>query len=61
MRAEKEVSDAVKPGNRPAPLKPEGDWSHAFSYHPMDVEVQKAEGIFASENPFCLPSFSQKL
>ena len=45
MRAEKEVSDAVKPGNRPAPLKPEGDWSHAFSYHPMDVEVQKAEGI----------------
>ena len=35
MRAEKEVSDAVKPGNRPA-HKPEGDWSHAFSYHPMD-------------------------
>ena len=45
MRAEKEVSDAVKPGNRPAPLKPEGDWSHAFSYHPMDVEVQKLKGF----------------
>ena len=56
MRAEKEVSDAVKPGNRPAPLKPEGDWSHAFSYHPMDVEVQKAEGIFAK-----IPSFRKSL
>ena len=32
--------------NLPAPLKPEGDWEHIFSYHPMDVELVKAEGIY---------------
>ena len=46
MRAEEEVTTSIKSGNRPAPLKPEGDWSHIFSYHPMDVEVQRAEGIY---------------
>lgn len=32
--------------NRPAPLKPEGDWATIFSYHPMDVELARAEGIY---------------
>lgn len=32
--------------NLPAPLKPEGDWAHIFSYHPMDVELERAEGIY---------------
>ncbi len=32
--------------NLPAPLKPEGDWAHIFSYHAMDVELSRAEGIY---------------
>ena len=32
--------------NRPAPLAPDGDWASIFSYHPMDVEVTRAEGIY---------------
>lgn len=32
--------------NLPAPLKPEGDWANIFSYHPMDVELERAEGIY---------------
>ena len=28
------------------PLHPEGDWRHVFSYHPMDVEIERAEGVF---------------
>jgi adenosylmethionine-8-amino-7-oxononanoate aminotransferase len=32
--------------NLPAPLKPEGDWATIFSYHPMDVELARAEGIY---------------
>jgi adenosylmethionine-8-amino-7-oxononanoate aminotransferase len=46
MRDEKEMMGSVKPGNRPAELKAEGDWSHVFSYHPMDVEIKKSEGIY---------------
>ncbi len=32
--------------NRPSPLKPEGSWSNVFSYHTMDIEVAKSEGIY---------------
>ena len=28
------------------PLRPEGDWRHVFSYHPMDVEIERAEGVY---------------
>ncbi len=28
------------------PLRPEGDWRHLFSYHPMDVEIERAEGVY---------------
>ncbi len=28
------------------PLRPEGDWRHAFSYHPMNVEIERAEGVY---------------
>ena len=34
--------------NRPGPLKPEGSWSNVFSYHTMDIEVAKSEGIYFS-------------
>ena len=27
-------------------LRPDGDWRHAFSYHPMDVEIERAEGVY---------------
>ena len=46
MRAEKEVSKSIKAGNRPESLKPEGDWSSICSYHPMDVEAERAAGIY---------------
>ena len=29
-----------------APLKEEGAWSYAFNYHALDVEVERAEGVF---------------
>ena len=32
--------------NRPGPLKAEGPWSNVFSYHTMDIEVAKSEGIY---------------
>ena len=32
--------------NRPGPLKAEGSWSNVFSYHTMDIEVAKSEGIY---------------
>ena len=28
------------------PLEPEGMWRNIFSYHPMDVEVARADGIY---------------
>ena len=60
MRAEKEVSDAVKPGNRPAPLKTEGDCLMLFpiirwmevqrqGIHYYDVE---AISILSIRRPF---------
>lgn len=27
-------------------LRPEGDWQHMFSYHPMDVVLERADGIY---------------
>lgn len=27
-------------------LRPDGDWRHAFSYHPMDVVLERADGIY---------------
>mgnify|MGYP005709526045 CR=1 FL=1 len=41
MKSQEEIS--LK--NRPESLKPEGDWSNIFSYHPMDVELKRSEGI----------------
>ena len=32
--------------NRPGPLKAEGSRSNVFSYHTMDIEVAKSEGIY---------------
>ena len=32
--------------NLPRTLRPEGDWRHVFAYHPMDVEIDHAEGVF---------------
>ena len=32
--------------NLPRTLRPEGDWRHVFAYHPMDVEIERAEGVF---------------
>ena len=29
-----------------APLEPHGAWEKAFSYHPFNVEIAKAEGAF---------------
>ena len=46
MRAEKDVAESIKTGNRPESLKADGDWSSIFSYHPMDVEAERAEGIY---------------
>ncbi|MBV8685013.1 MAG: aspartate aminotransferase family protein [Caulobacteraceae bacterium] len=34
------------PSSEYLPLKSDGDWSHAFSYHPFDVEIERAEGVF---------------
>lgn len=31
--------------NLPAPLEAEGVWKNVFSYHPMDVELARAEGV----------------
>ena len=37
-----EISETqMKPG-----LKAEGSWSNVFSYHTMDIEVAKSEGIY---------------
>src|SRR5690606_13072477 len=27
-------------------LRPQGDWRYAFSYHPMDVVLERADGIY---------------
>ncbi|MCY3859715.1 MAG: aminotransferase class III-fold pyridoxal phosphate-dependent enzyme [Gammaproteobacteria bacterium] len=32
--------------NLPDSLTPEGDWRHVFAYHPMNVEIERAEGVF---------------
>jgi adenosylmethionine-8-amino-7-oxononanoate aminotransferase len=32
--------------NLPDTLDPNGDWKHVFSYHPMDVSISRAEGIY---------------
>lgn len=36
--------------NLPQPLKPEGRWANNFSYHPMNVELAKAQGIYLYDN-----------
>lgn len=33
------------PASEPKLLKPEGVWDRAFSYHPFDIEIVKAEGV----------------
>lgn len=38
------MSELLK--NLPGPLKPEGDWANIFSYHAMDIEVARTEGIY---------------
>jgi adenosylmethionine-8-amino-7-oxononanoate aminotransferase len=30
----------------PDTLEPNGEWRHAFSYHPMDVVLERADGIY---------------
>lgn len=32
--------------NLPDTLRPDGDWRHVFSYHPMDVAITRADGIY---------------
>ena len=32
--------------NLPDSIKPEGKWANTFSYHPLDVELAKADGIY---------------
>ena len=32
--------------NLPDYLHPEGDYRHIFSYHPMDVQIARAEGVY---------------
>ena len=39
------MATATATHNLPRTLRPEGDWHHAFSYHPMDVEIARAEGV----------------
>lgn len=34
------------PEERFEPLKEEGVWAHAFNYHALDVEIERAEGVF---------------
>ena len=46
METDEEISKSISPGNRPSSLKPEGDWARIFSYHSMDVEITRAEGIY---------------
>ncbi len=46
MKSKKEKSKSINSGNRPSSLKPEGDWNRIFSYHAMDVEITRAEGIY---------------
>jgi putrescine---pyruvate transaminase len=33
-------------GSEIAPLEAQGDWDRAFSYHPFNVEIARAEGVF---------------
>ena len=40
------TATATAAHNLSHPLRPEGDWRHAFSYHPMDVQIERAEGVF---------------
>jgi adenosylmethionine-8-amino-7-oxononanoate aminotransferase len=42
--------NAFDGSNLPQPLKPEGKWANNFSYHPMDVELERAEGIHLFDN-----------
>ena len=32
--------------NLPDYRHPEGDYRHIFSYHPMDVQIARAEGVY---------------
>ena len=32
--------------NLPDTLRPDGDWRYVFAYHPMDVAIERAEGVF---------------
>lgn len=34
------------PPNLPALLQPEGAWSAVFSYHPFDIELKEAKGVY---------------
>ena len=36
--------------NLPDTLRPEGDWKHVFAYHPMDVAIERAEGVYIFDN-----------
>ena len=40
------TAPATATDNLARALRPEGDWRHAFSYHPMDVQIERAEGVF---------------
>jgi adenosylmethionine-8-amino-7-oxononanoate aminotransferase len=40
------MTTSTKARNLPGLLEPEGDWRNVFSYHPMDVELARAEGIY---------------
>ena len=37
---------AIAGQNLPDYQTGEGDYRHVFSYHPMDVEIARAEGIY---------------
>ena len=39
------MATATATHNLPRTLRAEGDWHHAFSYHPMDVEIARADGV----------------
>ena len=36
--------------NLPDTLRPDGDWEHVFAYHPMDVAIERAEGVYIFDN-----------
>lgn len=40
------MNDVSRIRNLPEMLKPEGEWRNVFSYHPMEVELARAEGVY---------------